>query len=299
MVTFKASIESETAVDGSELQWTSDKDGNLGNGLEIETSRLSCGTHKIDIIGYGQNVSFAIRVFNDLWELYQASPAQGEIDRILNDFTFSWVDGSADDERWANYDSWSFDQESINPAKIVAIAKLDVLRHQRFSEPLPFQNVIGEETVYEHIRRYVTTIELRLDANPNYAGNGRVSVNRGFSMWYGMLSGTKTAVTSLGLIQYVHSLYLLVHEARHCEPGEPGHTTLPNGVQGDATLENGSGHAQAALYCMWVYQYGLYEALATKQSAQEIAVLLLTTRFSSKPTHSNPNVQAILDQLLP
>jgi hypothetical protein len=304
-VTFNASIKSDASVDGSQLLWTSNKDGNLGNGPEMKISKLSPGTHNIDVIGYGQKASLTIRIFNDLWELYQAGPAQGEIDRILNDFTFNWVDGSVDDEKWASYDPWVFDQKSINPAKIVAVAKLDILRHQRFSEPLPFPNSTAGETAYEHIRKYVKSIELRLDAGYNSAGGGKISFNRGFCTWYGLWSGTKTAATELGLYNYVNALYLLFHEARHCEPGDPGHVTLSRGMAGDPTFENGGGYAQAALYCMWIYQYGFYDTLESKQEARLLAVLSVTdgstagsSRFPDKPTHSNPKIQSILDQFL-
>ncbi len=67
---------------------------------------------------------------------------------------------------------------------------------------------------------------------------------------------------------------------------------------GDPQFENGSGFAQAALYCMWLYQYGLYDSAAARQSAKEIAAGLLKTRFPAIPTHSNPKVQALITQLL-
>lgn len=105
---------------------------------------------------------------------------------------------------------------------------------------------------------------------------------------------------SSGVYPYVKPLYLLVHEERHNESGDPGHIFVgsPNPVQMDPVLEGGSGHAWAAMYTMWVYKYGKYDSPAIKSDARNIASMLLSERFPSRPTHSNPKVQAIIDELL-
>jgi len=311
---FKAIVTSDLPVDGSQLQWVSNIDGSLGSGPEIEIDGLSLGTHKIEVTGYGDKVDIPIRVFEDLWELYQSPLSQGEIDRIMKDFTINWIDGDVEDEKWGTYEPFEFDQESTDPSKVVAIAKLDVLRHQQFSEPLPFTN---GKSPYDHFRTYVNTINLRLDCNFNTGGGGAVSLNRGFNVWDGRSSGTpdnpdacKTPFANPVLYKYINPLYLLLHEGRHNEPSDSGHISckswwppdIPEDekteTQCDPTLEEGSGHAQAALYSMWVYKYGLYDSPSIKEEAKTIATSLLKSRFCSKPTHSDQKVQAIVNELL-
>jgi hypothetical protein len=48
---------------------------------------------------------------------------------------------------------------------------------------------------------------------------------------------------------------------------------------------------------MWVYKYGVYDPPVMKQEARIFAYITLA-RFCSKPTSSNPKVQAIVDELL-
>jgi hypothetical protein len=68
----------------------------------------------------------------------------------------------------------------------------------------------------------------------------------------------------------------------------------------DAQLENGSGHAWAALYTMWGLQVRpVRPAPPSKLKQKAIAHQLTETAvFCSAPTHSNPKVQAIVDELL-
>ncbi len=66
----------------------------------------------------------------------------------------------------------------------------------------------------------------------------------------------------------------------------------------DPSLEGGSGHAWAAIYTMWDYRYGKYDPPAIKEEAEQIATGLLQSRFSSRPAHSSPQVQAVIDELL-
>ena len=65
----------------------------------------------------------------------------------------------------------------------------------------------------------------------------------------------------------------------------------------DPSFDNGSGHARAVLYAMWVYKYGLYDPPEVRQEARTLAYSTLS-RLCSKPTSSNAKVQAILDELL-
>jgi hypothetical protein len=307
---FTAIVTSESITDSSQLNWISSKDGPLGKGSTLQVNGISTGTHDISVTGYGQTEKIPIRVFSDLWELYQSFPAQGEIDRIMKEFSFNWNDGTAADEKWTQYDAFKFDQKSKDPAKIVAIAKLDVLKRQQFSEPLPFTD---GKTIYDYLRSNTHTISLGLDCGGNSAGGGSISLDRNLSVWDLRSSGTATdpnackkpfANASLG--KYINPLQLIVHESRHNERSDPSHTTCPSwsnprlSTPGgmDNTLEKGSGYAWAALYLMWVYKYGLYDPLQIKEEAKNIAISLLKGRFCNKPTHSNPKVQAILDELI-
>jgi hypothetical protein len=65
----------------------------------------------------------------------------------------------------------------------------------------------------------------------------------------------------------------------------------------DPSFDNGSGHARAVLYAMWVYKYGLYDPPVIRQEARTWAYSTLS-RLCSKPTSSNPKIQAILNELL-
>lgn len=109
----------------------------------------------------------------------------------------------------------------------------------------------------------------------------------------------KKPFASHALWSYINSLYLLVHENRHNMTDDPGHTICSGVGNMDQRLEDGSGHAWAAMYLMWVYKYGSYDPHFIKNEAKILAVDLLKTRFCSKPTHSNPKVQAIIDELIP
>jgi hypothetical protein len=125
-------------------------------------------------------------------------------------------------------------------------------------------------------------------------------------VWDGRTSGTpsnpdacKTPLTNPTFMQYISPLYLVMHECRHSEPDDPGHVQCENGIVGDLQLENGGGYAQSALYLMWVYKYGLYDPQFIKESAKNIVPSFLTNRICTEPVHSNPLVQAIIDELLP
>ena len=288
--------------DTKDLRWTSSQDGELGTGPAIRVRKLSPGRHIITVSGSGASQAVPIRVFRDLWDLYQAPLSPAERDRIAREFGFTWVDGKVEDEIWQTYDGVGFTQSSPDPAKVVVFAKLDVLRHQGFAEPLPFTN---GKSIYDHVRTFVKKIYVSLGCQSNTGGHGSMSLNRNFTVWDLRESGTpgkpeacKNVPGKPRLALYISPLYLFVHEARHSEPGEPGHVECNGRGNMDPSLENGSGHAAAALYLMWVYKYGLYDPPAVKAAAKSQARSLLKSRFCAAPTHSNPLVQAIVDELL-
>lgn len=280
--------------DSEGVTWESSRDGQLGTGSP--TVSLSTGTHVITASKERLRRSVDVRVFADLWSLYQAPPAQAEINRILSDFTFQWLDGATGgpSQQWASYPGFPFDQTSPDPSRTAVICKLDALRHQGFLQPLPFGTA---QTAYEQLRLHTHTLRVSLGTEFNVAGGGVINLNRTFTLWSNN-PAQPTVVTP-----YVHSLYLLNHESRHNEPGDPFHTSctawtgaagVPNGM--DAQLEPGSGYARAALYLMWVYKYGRYDSASIRTEAKDIAVTL-ADRFCSRPTSVNAAVQALLAEL--
>jgi hypothetical protein len=301
-VSFAAALTGGHPCDGLALVWTSSVDGAIGTGANISVDTLSTGRHQVTVSGYGSTATTPVRVFSDLGTFYQAIPADGEIARIRRDFEINKISTAGVDEDWTAYPGWVFDQSSADPNELVIIARLDVLRHQRFAEPLPFT---GGATMYEHLTQHVHTLNLYLDCRYNTGGSGRISLNRNISVWGGCLSGTpeepdacKEPLPSVSLMPYLAPLQLIVHEGRQSEPDDPGHITCPgHSVPGDATLEGGGGYAQGALYSMWVYKYGLYDPPEIKEHAKSLATTLLK-RICSAPTHSNPLAQEIMNELL-
>lgn len=293
---FRALVSSHVPVDGSQLSWTSNGSGVLGSGPDVQANGLPTGSHTIKVSGYADAQVTSLREFSDLLALYQARPAQGELQRISQRFSLNWIDGSLPDEKWAAYDPPIFNQASLQPSKFVVQARLDVLRHQSFSEPLPFGDGLS---IYDHFQKYVHTLNLALNCPGDFGGGATVSVDHLGSVWWNTYSGNcKTPAPNAPLAPYVDPLYLLVHEGRHNEPGDPGHTSCNGQSNMDATLDGGSGHAWAALYTMWVYKYGLLDPPAIKQEAKAVATSLLKSRFCTTPTSSNPKVQAIVTELL-
>jgi hypothetical protein len=278
------------------VTWKSSQDGDLGTGSPAVS--LSTGTHVITASKGLLKKSVNVRVFDDLWSLYQAPPAQAEIDRILNDFTFEWVDGTIGDpkQQWSSYPGYPFDQTSPDPSRTAVICKLDVLRHQRFDEPLPFLTPPAQ-TAYEQVRQYTKTLRVSLGTTLNKAGGGVINLGRSFTRWSAFPEGPTVVSAS----PYVHSLYLLIHESRHNEPGDLFHASCPtawNGKPGqlngtDEKFEPGSGYARSALYLMWVYQYGRFDPAGIRKEAKDAATPL-AGRFCKKPTSMNPKVQALL-----
>jgi hypothetical protein len=274
--------------------WTSDRDGALGSGSP--TVMLSEGNHVITASKERLKRTVNVRVFADLWRLYQSPPSPAEIDRVQRDFRFEWVDGTPGDptRAWASYPGTPFDQTSANPSRTAVLAKLDVLRHQRFSQPLPFGTAA---TAYEHVRQNTHTVRVSLGDDLNQAGGGVINLNRTFTLWSNNPAQPNVATP------YVDPLYLFMHESRHNEPGEPLHTSCtswtgaagtPNGM--DSQFEPGSGYGRAAVYLMWVHKYGRFDPPAMREQARSDA-MIHKDRFCTRPASTNPLVRALLQEL--
>lgn len=287
-------------ADLSSAMWTSSVTGLLGRGAELEVHGLTTGQHIITVTIGGANgstgtQSVIIRGFADLWQMYRASPSQAELNRTMKDFAWQFTDGPEEDEKWAEYDPPRFDQHSSAPSKVVALARMDVLRHQAFAEPLPFGDHLS---IYEHLKKYVKAIDARLGCQNNSGGGGKIFLNRWGSTWDLMRAECKSAAASdAPLMGYLGPLYLLVHEARHSEPGDSGHTACNGKENMDRSLDAGSGHAQAAMYNMWVWKYGLYDPPFIRDQARAAAISLFG-RLCGSPSSSNPEIQAIVTELL-
>ena len=271
---------------GSKLVWTSSIDGPLGMGASLTAHGLSVGTHQITVSGYGLTTHVSVRVFADLLALCHASRRRAR-SRAFSPTSPSTGSTAPPPRRSGRRNGAPFDESSVHPSKTVPIAKLDTLRHQRFSQPLPFGDVL---TAFDHVRKYSTTINFDLDAALNDAGGGTINANRSFSKWNNVSDPSDPPGAP---VSYIHSLYLLLHENRHNEPGDPGHSTctawdgsgisIPGGM--DQHFEPGSGYAAAALYLMWVYKYGIYDPQSVRDEAKQIAASI---KIGSAPTRPAP-----------
>lgn len=294
VVEFKAVAE-HGHPDLSQMVWSSDVAGELGRGPELRISNLSPGNHRITASLENQTQEVNIREFKDLSELYRAIPAHAEVERILKTFSFSWIDGQLPDEKWKSYDPPVFNPTSYAPSKLPVVARLDALRHQMFSEPLPFGDGLS---IYDHLRKHVNAFYMRLDCGNSSGGGGIISLNRFSSEWWNTYRDTCKMPFPPDQPPASYLFYIVVHEGRHSEAGEPSHISCHGQGNMDAELDHGSGHAWAALYAMWVYKYGIYDPPEVRKQARIIAHSLLRTRFCSQPHSSNPRVQAIVDELM-
>jgi hypothetical protein len=301
-ILFKVRGNSRQIPDINKLTWISSISGNLGSGSQIESASLPAGDHQITLTDGVSSSIITIRIFNDLWQLYQSSPSQNEISRIMSDFTIKLIDGNGSDEKWAKYNDGAFNQKWPDPSSIVSISRLDILRRQLMSQPFPFGN---GKSGYEILKNSVRVVNLNLGCEVNIAGGRAVNLNRSFSVWDGRQSGSagkpdacKVPIHSPPLLnEYTSALYLLMHEARHCEQDDPGHVACKGFDNMDQSLENGSGHARAALYLIWIYKYGIYDPPSIKEKAKTTALSILNERFCTPVKHNNPLVQTALKEM--
>ena len=292
---FSVTASLPAGISTDSIRWTSSISGAIGRGPSPAISGLAAGTHTITVSALGASKAMTVRVVGDLLALYRTAPSASEIARIQRDFDIQYIDGPIADEAWTPY-SYAFDQTSLAPSRIVIIAKLDVMRRQRFSEPLPFT---GGRSVYDWMRASVSRLNLRLDCAFNSGGGGVINLNLLVSVWDSRRSDKcKEPFSPIApLAPYDSPIQLFVHEVRHSEAGDPGHTTCANGIPGDAQLEGGSGFATGALYAMWVYKYSLYDPASIRSDARQLARVLLE-RICSAPTHSDPKVRALIAEVL-
>jgi hypothetical protein len=293
-VALRASIQGVDAQDRARAVWSSSLGGELGRGADITVRNLQAGPQDVTVSLDGVSQSVRIRAFDDLLQLYRAAPADAELQRIRREFSFTWQDGSQPDERWRLYQPPVFALESPLPSETVLPAKLDALRHQAFDEPLPFGDGL---TAFEHLRRHVKRVVVRLDCAVATGGGGAISLPRQASIWYASTSNCREILPGSQPIGYEGPLALIFHEVRHNQPGDPGHRACRGHPALDATLDKGSGFAWSTLYAMWVYKYGSFDPGAIKDRARQIAKSMLQYSFCSTPSSSNPKVQALVEEI--
>ena len=294
-VTFKATFRDIGSAERARAVWRSSVNGELGRGSAIDVVNLPAGPQEVTVSLDDLSQSVRIRAFDDLLQLYRAKPADTELERVRREFSFTWQDGSQPDERWALYEPAIFALESPRPSKTVLLAQLDALRHQAFDEPLPFGDGL---TVFEHLRRHVRKFVVRLDCGTASGGGGAVSLPRHASIWYASTSNCREVLPGQQPLGYEGPLALILHEARHNQPRDPGHRACRGHPGLDAALDNGSGFAWSALYFMWVYKYGTYDPPAVKDRARQAARSVLQYSFCSNPSSGNPKVQAVVEEIL-
>jgi hypothetical protein len=286
--------------DGQELTWTSNLSGALGQGSRFTSSALGVGNHTITVTGHDMSSTRAVRVFADLQQLYASPPARAELSYVEHNFDIRWIDSAT--EKWSDFEGDPFDTTSLRPSKLAALAPFYLLSVQRFTKPIPLLEP-GQRTLFDHLRAHTRILEFGLHADSNAAARGTMYLNREFSAW---ATAGITDPQSIP-VPYVTRAGLLIHEGQHNRPGDPGHSSCGGGPlwsgltpvhnAQDETFENGSGYAVAAIYFMWVYKYGT-DSQFIKNRAKSEAATLLRSRFCKKPSHSNPDIQAILDELL-
>lgn len=274
-------------------EWSSSLEGALGTARQIDAVLHSVGTHTITVRGFGVQASVSVRVLANVGALYVSPPAPGEIARIEREFVIQWDDGASVAEQWATYENDPFDPTSARPSKRAALGKLEALRHQAFSQPYPGVAT----TLFEHVRAQVHELHFSLGLANQTGGGHIVWLNRHFSEW--------------GNPYWLSLGEALIHETRHNETGDPGHTNCMSwtgtpasgSLDKDLVFQPGSGYSAAATYLMWVARFGTRDDKSAWSSSslnpESEAVSLLRTRFCSKPTHSDPSVQSILVQLIP
>ena len=150
----------------------------------------------------------------------------------------------------------------------------------------------GSSNLLAHFRTYVHLITARLGCGVNKASAAGMTLNRTLASWRKSdgFSATnanwcKVMPPDAAPVPYLSPLYLLLHEARHAEPDDPGHTC--DNEEDDPSFSPGSGHARAATYLMWVDEHSTSDTSAVRDEARKVAKDLLTNRFCTPVASDN------------
>jgi len=231
----------------------------------------------------------------DLDSLYISKPSDSERDKIIDSFNITLTDGSESYAKWSLYDPYYFNPNDTLPSIYSLINSLRVIREQKFSEPLPWTT-----NAYEYMLSHFQNggIELSLRTGYNYGGGDRIYLNANAAFWDGRTSNDPfTPFQNFQIWPYIYKVQLLLHETRHSDPDDPGHDTNVAGK--DTRFSDEGAYARDAIYYMWIYKYGINNNQSFKNEAKFEATWILNHRFvEMPPTHPNPLVQQIIDELL-
>jgi len=241
-------------------------------------------------------VSFRHLPVSDLDALFRSRPSDAERDQILQMFHITLVDGPTDLGKWSQCDPYRFDPTGTLPSVYPLVNSLRVIREQTFTEPLPWTR-----NLYAYLLDHFTKggIELRLDNGFNYGGGHHISLNANATFWDGRTSADPfTPFPNFQIFPWKYRTPLIVHETRHCDADDPGHSPVEGGKD-QRFAENGA-YVYDTIYKMWIYKYGLNTAAVDRAGLGSEAGAELLSRFVEQPpTHVDPKVQALIDELMP
>jgi len=224
-----------------------------------------------------QQVDLYAQILN-LDSLYFSKPSDSERDQIIGSFNITLKDG--DLGKWSSYDPYYFNPNDTMRSIYPLVNSLRVLREQKFSEPIPFT-----ENLYEYMLSHFQLggIELSLRSGSSYGGGNHIYLGASGASWV--------------ITPYVSKIGLLIHETRHSDPDDPGHD--PDNPSLDFKFNSEGAYAREAIYFMWLYKYGINNSQMIKTFAADVAANLLRNRFEEKPpTHPNPKIQSLINELL-
>lgn len=242
-----------------------------------------------------QQVDTCAQILN-LDSLFITKPTDSERDGIIKSFNITLNDGVDAQAKWSLYDPYYFNPNSTKPSIYPLINSLRVLREQKFSEPLPFTNN-AYQYMFSHFQN--GGIELSLRTGYNAGGGSHIYLSANSAFWDGRTSAEPFVPSpEFILFPYIYRIQLYLHETRHSDPDDPGHD--PKIAGKDTRFSTEGAYARDAIYYMWIYKYGINNSQSFKDNAATEALFTLMNRFvEMPPTHPNPKVQSLIEEILP
>lgn len=233
----------------------------------------------------------------NLGEVFLTELTANEIAAIDQDFNIRFLDES--NKQISRDNNFEFNPNSRETSNMIIYNALNTLKHQKFSEPLPFFTA-NDQTLYELVKQYTHTFNMRTDkCGIAFAGDGMVSLPTLY--WDTKIWPDCRNLDPRQMVPYTGSLSLIVHEMSHNLPDSMSHVDCVDPIKQhrDLTLHDNGGFANDAIYNMWVYKYGLYDTPEEKKSSREYAIGQLNdTICESPPRHPDPRVQNLVNELL-
>lgn len=245
-----------------------------------------------------QTINYFIDTSNrilNLDSLYISRPSDAERDDIISLFNITLTDGVESYAKWNSYDAYAFNPNSTDPSIYPLVNSLRVIREQRFSEQLPFTND-AYSYMQDHFK--IGGIDLSLRTGYNSGGGHRIHLTAGAAFWDDRTSTNPfNPFPNFEVFPYIYKIQLLLHETRHSDSDDPRHDPVYRDKDTRFSLEGA--YARDAIYYMWIYKYGINNNENFKREAKYSATNILKERFvEMPPTHPNPKIQDIIDELL-